>query len=220
MKSYGKKQPYRVWFNFLKTCLEDKKLSEKIDKNFYKSWNLNLVKQLSFDQWYKTHWKLFQDKQKDIKIFGGKKDPNTIVVEIPINKSITEVQREIGRIIKNKVNKQTSTFKITSLKPITTTKHFDEFLMCWKIKRKYPKMKLELIWEKVNQEVNKRQSSKRMKTLLKKDKIRQRRLQGVGSGDETLKNKTVLISRNINKCQKILNNVCKGIFPGPYAEKH
>ena len=68
MKSHGKKQPYRVWFNFLKTCLEDKELSKKIDKNFYKSWDLNLVKELKFDQWYKTHWKLFQNKQKDIKI--------------------------------------------------------------------------------------------------------------------------------------------------------
>jgi hypothetical protein len=81
-------------------------------------------------------------------------------------------------------------------------------------------MRLGLIWEKVNQVVNERQSSKIMKTLLKKDKIRQRRLQGIGSSDETLKNKPVLISRNINKCQKILDNVCKGIFPGLYAEKH
>jgi len=29
---------------------------------------------------------------------------------------------------------------------------------------------------------------------------------------------SILISRSINKADKILNNVCKGLFPGDYAD--
>ena len=40
MIKFGELQPYRVWFDYLKTCLLDKELSKKIDKEYYKTWNL------------------------------------------------------------------------------------------------------------------------------------------------------------------------------------
>ena len=39
----GEVQPYRVWFDYLKTCLLDKNLNQKIDKNLYKSWDLKKI---------------------------------------------------------------------------------------------------------------------------------------------------------------------------------
>jgi len=59
---FGELQPYRVWFDYLKTCLLDKELSKKIDKEYYKSWNLSEIKNSKFDKWFKTHSSLFTSK--------------------------------------------------------------------------------------------------------------------------------------------------------------
>ena len=34
--SFGERQPYRIWFDYLKTCLNDESLSKKVDRVFYK----------------------------------------------------------------------------------------------------------------------------------------------------------------------------------------
>ena len=64
--------------------------------------------------------------------------------------------------------------------------------------------------------------------LVKEGKLRRRKLQGVGWGKSNSKlntksttsinNKSIIISRNINKASKILLNVCKGKFPGEYSD--
>ena len=42
---------------------------------------------------------------------------------------------------------------------------------------------------------------------------------GVVSDKQSTKETTsILISRSINKADKILNNVCKGLFPGDYSD--
>jgi hypothetical protein len=38
-----------------------------------------------------------------------------------------------------------------------------------------------------------------------------------GIGEKVDKTQSIVISRNILKAKNILNNVCKGIFPGNYA---
>ena len=39
-----------------------------------------------------------------------------------------------------------------------------------------------------------------------------------GRASGTVSGRTVIISRNISKCKKILDNVCKGVFPGQYSD--
>ena len=70
------------------------------------------------------------------------------------------------------------------------------------------KFKLEDIWKKVNERIKQRQG--RVSKLVGKGKLRKRAL---ASG-----NKAIIISRNINKAQKILENVCKGQFTGNYSD--
>ena len=43
-------QPYRIWYQYLQTALNDEKYSEKVDRKYYKDWHLNLVKKLTFNQ--------------------------------------------------------------------------------------------------------------------------------------------------------------------------
>jgi len=205
--SFGERQPFRIWFDYLKICLNDESLSKKIDRKFYKDWHLTSVKTQKFDTWYKTHEHLFTDTSTTMKISSGTKSSNSILLEVPLNYSITKVQREVGKVLENKLNKRLSKFAITSNRPLVLPP-LDYFLYAWKLKHSDKKLKLEEIWKKVNERIKQRQE--RVSKLVGKGKLRKRAL---ASG-----NKAIIISRNINKAQKILENVCKGIFTGNYSD--
>ena len=221
---FGELQPYRVWFDYLKTCLLDENLNKSIDREYYKSWNLSEVKNSKFDKWFKTHSSLFTSKGT-IKIVSKVSNPQAITLEIPTNFKIKEIQREIPRILKDKVNKSTSRCVLTHQRKHIKTIALDSFLIAWKFKQKNKDKRLEDIWELTNEEINKRQS--KVKTLLQKGKLRRRILMGVGSSNkefglksgkiQKLQNKSVMISKNILKASKILENVCNGSFPGEYS---
>ena len=212
---FGELQPYRVWFDYLKTCLLDEKLKKKVDKEYYKSWNLSEIKNSTFNKWFKTHSVLFTSKGT-IKIVSKVLNPQAITIEIPTNFKIKEIQREIPKLLKDKVNKSTSRFILTHQRKNIKTIALDSFLIAWKFRQKNKDKRLEDIWELTNNKIDERQS--KVKTLLQKGKLRRRKLQGIGSGIKSFKNKSVIISRNILKASKILKNVCKGNFPGEYSD--
>ena len=212
---FGELQPYRVWFDYLKTCLLDEKLNKKIDKEYYKSWNLSEIKNSTFNKWFKTHSGLFTSKGT-IKIVSKVSNPQAITIEIPTNFKIKEIQREIPKLLKDKVNKSTSRFILTHQRKNIKTIALDSFLIAWKFRQKNKDKRLEDIWELTNNKIDERQS--KVKSLLQKGKLRRRKLQGIGSGIKSFKNKSVIISRNILKASKILENVCKGNFPGEYSD--
>ena len=212
---FGELQPYRVWFDYLKTCLLDEKLKKKVDKEYYKSWNLSEIKNSTFNKWFKTHSGLFTSKGT-IKIVSKVSNPQAITIEIPTNFKIKEIQREIPKLLKDKVNKSTSRFILTHQRKNIKTIALDSFLIAWKFRQKNKDKRMEDIWELTNNKIDERQS--KVKTLLQKGKLRRRKLQGIGSGIKSFKNKSVIISRNILKASKILENVCKGNFPGEYSD--
>ena len=209
--SFGERQPYRIWFDYLKICLSDESLSQKVNRKFYKDWNLTSVKTQKFDTWYKTHEHLFTDTSTTIKISSGTKSSNSILLEIPVNYSITKVQREVGKVLENKLNKRLSKFSITSNRALILPP-LDYFLYAWKLRHSNKEIKLAELWTKVQEHIQKRQG--KVSKLVKNNKLRSRALM---SGDSN-ERKAILISRNINKAQKILENVCKGIFTGNYAD--
>jgi len=209
--TFGERQPFRIWFDYLKTCLNDESLSKKVNRKFYKDWNLTSVKTQKFDTWYKTHEHLFTDTSTTMKISNGTKSSNSILLEIPVNYSITKVQREVGKVLENKLNKRLSKFSITSNRALILPP-LDYFLYAWKLRYSNKDIKLAELWTKVQEHIQKRQG--KVSKLVKNKKLRSRALQ---SGDSN-ERKAILISRNINKAQKILENVCKGIFTGNYAD--
>jgi len=212
---FGELQPYRVWFDYLKTCLLDEKLKKRVDKEYYKSWNLSEIKNSTFNKWFKTHSGLFTSKGT-IKIVSKVSNSQAITIEIPTNFKIKEIQREIPKLLKDKVNKSTSRFVLTHQRKNIKTVALDSFLIAWKFRQKNKDKRLEDIWELTNNKIDERQS--KVKSLLQKGKLRRRKLQGIGSGIKSFKNKSVIISRNILKASKILENVCKGNFPGEYSD--
>ena len=212
-------QPYRVWYQYLQTCLNDKVLSKKVDKEYYKNWNLNLVKTTKFDKWFKTHQHLFVSKDK-AKIVNKKTNDESILLEIPQFYPISKIQKELPQILKGKIVETQLTHNLRNI----NTPALDSFHYAWKFKKKYPKKKLEDIWKLCDDLITKRQS--KVKTLVAKGKLRQRQQQGYGREAQTgksmklvkSKNKAIMISRNILKAQKILQNVCIGQFPGHYSD--
>ena len=217
--TFGERQPYRIWFDYLKTCLNDKVLSKKIDREHYKSWHLNLVKTQTFDTWYKSHEHLFVDVNTQMKISTGKKNPNSVLVEIPVNYSITKAKREIGKILYKKLNQSLSKFSITSNRPLILPP-LDYFLYAWKLKNNKKKLTLEEIWEEVSLFIKQRQSKVvgkiSIKKLVEQGKLRSRFLMGAPYNKQA-RNKSVIINRNIKKAKRILDNVCKGVFTGNYS---
>ena len=230
---FGELQPYRVWFDYLKTCLLDEKLNKKIDKEYYKSWNLSEIKNSTFNKWFKTHSGLFTSKGT-IKIVSKVSNPQAITIEIPTNFKIKEIQREIPKLLKDKVNKSTSRFVLTHQRKHIKTVALDSFLIAWNFKQKNKDKKLEEIWELTNNKINERQNKVlkggkgiSIQKLVEQGKLRKRQLQGVGSSNkkfglksgknQKLQNKSVMISKNILKASNILENVCNGNFPGDYS---
>ena len=214
-------QPYRIWYEYLQTALNDKSFSNKVNKNFYKDWHLNLVKKQKFNQWIKSHEHLFtQSDNSEIKLFEGKRTPNTLLVEIPVSFNVQRIQRDIGKAVKGKVAKTQANqrFKIQTNRPLQTAP-LDYFRWAFEYKQS-GKYKLEEIWEKVNQKQIDRQKkvAKRVERFLKTGKGIRKRALSTGGFAKVDKNKAVLISRNIKKAQNILINVCKGVFPGNYSD--
>ena len=211
------KQPYRLWFQYLQTCLNNDKFRKKINTKFYKSWNLNNVKKQKFDEWFKTHSHLFEEYESHIKLYSGKKTPNTILVEIPANYNVHKIQREIGSIVSEKINQSNAKFSITSNRSLQIAP-LDYFLWCWKWRQqeKYQvRGGLEMIWEELHKRVSERQ--KKYAKAIAKGTIKGRQ---VGGGEKSTSIKgatsgrTIIVSRNIKKAENILFNVCKGKFPG------
>ena len=155
--TFGEKQPYRIWYQYLQTCLNDKDFKNKVNKNFYKDWHLNLVKTQKFDTWFNKHQHLFTDINTSMKISSGTKSNNSILVEIPINYSVTKVQREIGKLLSNKLNQPLSKFRITRNRPLILPP-FDYFLYAYKTKRDNSDLTLEEVWKKVDEHIRKRQA--------------------------------------------------------------
>ena len=191
------------------------KQKKKVDKEYYKSWNLSEIKNSTFNKWFKTHSGLFTSKGT-IKIVSKVSNSQAITIEIPTNFKIKEIQREIPKLLKDKVNKSISRFILTHQRKNIKTIALDSFLIAWKFRQKNKDKRLEDIWELTNNKIDERQS--KVKSLLQKGKLRRRKLQGIGSGIKSFKNKSVIISRNILKASKILENVCKGNFPGEYSD--
>jgi hypothetical protein len=235
--TFKEQQPIRLWFEYLKVCLNDKDLSKRVNRNFYKDWQLDLVKKQKFNKWIRTHQHLFTKAfESKISLFNGKKTPNTLLVEIPLDYTVQKIQRDIGKVIKGRIaQKQTNQqFQITSNQKNLKIAPFDYFRYAWQIKRRKEirnmKIKLNDIWFMVNYIIKRRQKKIKPwlldyesidkitgKTIIKKSFIRIRKLSENHTKTKSYNSKAVVMANNIRKAENILNNVCKGVFPGNYS---
>lgn len=109
-----KKENYRLWFEFYKLCClsKIKDIQDNLMKtgNFYDSWGD--VTNIKFDDWWKTHSKLFvQPTVRVVKSEDEMESPYGILIEVPLNQSVTETLSQLKDIliknqkVSNKKNK-------------------------------------------------------------------------------------------------------------------
>ena len=95
-------EPYRLWFEFLKTVLTDPDL--KVNKRRYQSWDLEKVAKQTFTQWWagETWRKLFAMDNSVRILERSEKLPTTdpsIVVRLPLGKDAKEIRDEVMALL-------------------------------------------------------------------------------------------------------------------------
>ena len=103
------KMNIRVWFDYLKVALKwngkfgyhkTTPFQFQINKEYYRAWNLNQVRTLLFDKWWKTHEHLFSDK-------------NYVSVRVLDSLSVEDALKQVKKQLIKKVGK-TKSFQITN----------------------------------------------------------------------------------------------------------
>ncbi len=203
-----KKDSYRIWFEFYKLATQNKSL--KVNKRFYDLWGEDVVS-MKFDDWWKTHSHLFiQPIVKVVEPDGQIESPWGILIDVPLNKSITETLSDIKDILKknqktNKKNKRLLIGKYTlSENSEPKLKAVKEFLNVYKdVYLKMDNPKGQKFYEAVTLYYTSRKKNARIPPQL----IDVNR--GNASAVRTL-------GRWIQKAKKIESNVANGEFPGKY----
>ena len=181
-------QIYRLHYNYLKTCLKYP-IEFPVDKSKYKEWDLNKVKTIPFDKWWKLKGMNLLGKKLDtvreIKTSSFNSRPNTVVFEVPTNVPIQFSLKQIKDILK--------TWNLKRVERLTARE----------IRRRLvAERKIILKKRGLRSAMDRTATEKFLKFDGKAHNLTHLERQ---------------ISRYKTNAQKILLNVCKGKFPGKYA---
>ena len=197
-------QILRLHFNYLKTALER---GFDVDKSKYTQWNLSKVKTLSFDKWWKQIGKRVLgrklDAVKEVKSTSNRRS-NTILVEIPIDSPTEYSIEKIRDIIQSKQSKDTSDERLHYVK---LSIYLDAYNLRFKKGLKLKQIGTELRKKRIDI-LRQRKSRSAM------DRTRTEKFLSPSLGPESLQRQ---ILRFRQKAEIILQNVCKGEFPGNYS---
>ena len=196
-------QKYRLHYDYLKTCLEFPN-DFKVDKSKYTHWKLNLVSKYNFNQWWSKIGKnLFEKEIEQVKeVKTTKQSNNSTFIEIP-NSTPTEYAIEKIRDI---LQSKTSTKTNERLRPLELQIYLETFK-----KRKEKKSLLEVA------KLLREKRLKIMKTHKSRALMKEERAIKFLPPGMLYYTKQRIILRYSLQAQKILHNVCKGIFPGQYT---
>lgn len=240
-----KKEAYRLWFEYLKLALllidpsfktKDKKLLGfivKINtaysnrKDIYKDWHI--TKDTNFNTWWDSHSTLFEEKSNVRQILPGYtlSSNNTILVEIPLNRSATEISKRVIDIVIDaqalaglRTNKKTKVVASASFQVSTGSepkvKILNDMLIIFRdVYKKNPKLKGSKLVEEIYAFYGKRKKgfTSAPKNLIEEEQTRK----------NTPNNKTIpetikrTANRYINNAAQVLVNVAAGEFPGKYG---
>lgn len=226
-------EAYRLWFEYLKvakslvgvkTTQFDASVKKKVDQlpgafkicsTFYDPWEIS--SDTKFDPWWEKHRHLFEEKHivRILKDGEEKSDPNSILIEVPLNRSITELSKEVTFLIKSvygakrtiqgKNKTQSNALYTLSKGSEPKLEILRDMLNIFRdVYLKNPKLRGEQLVSAVHAYYNKRTRYKEIpKSLVDRH---------VGITEETKRN----TRRYINNAAQILVNVAAGQFPGKY----
>lgn len=240
-----KKEAYRLWFEYLKLALllidpsfktKDKKLLGfivKINtayskrKDIYKDWHV--TKDTNFNTWWDSHSTLFEEKSNVRQILPGHtlSSNNTILVEIPLNRSATEISKRVMDIVIDaqalaglRTNKKTKVVASASFQVSTGSepkvKVLNDMLIVFRdVYKNNPKLKGTKLVEAIHSFYEKRRKGFNSPPKnLKEDNGTKVHRPNDKSIPETFKRTA---NRYIKNAAQILENVAAGEFPGKYG---
>lgn len=100
----SKKQHIRLWFECLQICQSQNEYSDNLTQSqaFYEEWGG--VVDIKFDDWWKNHSYLFEDTMV-CEVSKVSRKPNTITLSIPLNESVSNIARDVKKIVEARQNK-------------------------------------------------------------------------------------------------------------------
>ena len=197
-------QKYRLHFDYLKTCLEFPKDFE-VDKSKYNNWKLNLVSKYKFNEWWtKVGSKLFEKEIEQVKEVRTPRQSNTSTfIEVPNDTPTEYAIEKIRDILQTKISKSTN----ERLRPLELQIYLETFKL-----RKQNKKLLEVA--KLLREKRLRIMKTHKSRALMKDERTVQFLDRKTMDYYVIQR--IILRYNLH-AKKILQNVCKGIFPGQYS---
>ena len=240
-----KKEAYRLWFEYLKLVLllidpsfktKDKKLFEIIvkintaymnNKDYYKDWHI--TKNTNFNTWWESHSTLFEEKSNVRQILPGHtlSSSNSILVEIPLNRSATEISKRVMDIVIDaqalaglRTNKKTKIVGSASFQVSTGSepkvKILNDMLIVFRdVYKSNPKLKGTKLVEAIHSFYEKRRKGF---TSVPKNLIEDKDIRKHTPHDKTIP-ETIkrTANRYVNNAAQVLVNVAGGEFPGKYG---
>jgi len=196
-------QKYRLHYDYLKTCLEFPN-DFKVDKSKYTHWKLNLVSKYKFNQWWsKVGSSLFEKQIEQVKEVKTTKQSNSSTfVEIPLDTPTEYAIEKIRDILQSKTYKKTN----TRLRPLQLQIYLKTFRLR---KEKHSLLKVA--------ELLRQQRLKIMKTHKDRALMKEYRTLNFFPKEMDYFTKQRIIIRFSKNAKTILQNVCKGTFPGQYT---
>ena len=105
-----KRENYRLWFEFYKLALSstDATVKKALKKTSVRYERWGQVAGVKFDTWWRSHAFLFEETKQIRLLVDGEtaQIENCVVVEIPLNKSATDLATEVRRILVAEYEKQ------------------------------------------------------------------------------------------------------------------
>jgi len=201
------KMNIRVWFDYLKVALKwNGKLGYhkttpfqfQINKEYYRAWNLNQVRTLLFDKWWKTHEHLFSDK-------------NYVSVRVLDSLSVEDVLKQVKKQLIKKVGK-TKSFQITNSR--FRYLQVDDYLKCFTYRNwkgwSYHRIGVRMLKDYEKKELLYLKSSKLLRRRFTVKTIKE------WVADNNRHKLLTVVRRKVLNAEKILENVAKGQFTGKY----
>ncbi len=196
-------QKYRLHFDYLKTCLEFPN-DFKVDKSKYTHWKLNLVSKYKFNQWWsKVGSSLFEKQIEQVQEVRTARQSNTSTfIEVPNDTPTEYAIEKIRDILQSKTSKKTN----KRLRPLQLQIYLKTFRLR---KEKHSLLKVA--------ELLRQQRLNIMKTHKSRALMKDERTVRFFPKEMDYFTKQRIIIRFSKNAKTILQNVCKGTFPGQYT---
>ena len=165
-----------------------------------------------FWQWWKNHNHLFMEPEAGVareidNMIQYEQQPNTILIEVPIDKKLALRVRQVKRILavkmsadRYRMSKSYAQYKVTG-KPVVAA--LAKYLHAWHLKQEHPKLPYAVIYEIVNGRNINIVEAMEPKT----------RLGRINPNADYNVPKTQMGLRYVKAANEIIENVIKGVFP-------